>query len=277
MGEFRPRDESPLKYYEKPAARPGLWILITVLILAAAAAGYYLWRQIEIQAPPLAPVRPAAMPAPAAEPAPAIRHPIETAQPEAPLPPLQDSDAAMREWVSALIGGRTFDALLQSKDFVRRVVATVDNLPRRNVPTRIMAHKPVPGAFTPGAGNARRYAPYVNALESLDTRALVERYRKSYPLFQQAYAELGFPDRYFNDRLVEAIDDMLAAPELAPPPELVQPKVFYQYADPALEARSAGQKIMMRVGAANAAKVKAKLREIRAELVAGRQTPDARK
>jgi hypothetical protein len=34
-----------------------------------------------------------------------------------------------------------------------------------------------------------------------------------------------------------------------------------------LEARSAGQKIMMRMGSENAAKVKAKLREIRSELV----------
>jgi hypothetical protein len=267
MPGFQPRDESPLKYYEKEPARPGLWLLVAALIIAAAAAGLYLWRQIESQAPPAAPAQPAAGPAPKGDTEPPVRHPIETAQPEAPLPPLADSDAAIREWLSALVGAKTFDALLQSKDAVRRIVATVDNLPRRNVPTRIMAHKPVPGAFTPGAGNTGRYGPYVAALESLDTRAFVERYRKSYPLFQQAYAELGYPNRYFNDRLVEAIDDMLAAPELAAAPELVQPKVFYQYADPALESRSAGQKIMMRIGAANAEKVKAKLKEIRAELV----------
>ena len=268
MADFHPRDESPLKYYEKPPPRPGLWLLVGVLIVAAAAAGYYLWRQIETQAPPpVAPTQPSAKPAGKPDAEPAVRFPVEQAEPEAPLPPLQDSDARAREWISALIGGKTFDALLQSKEVVRRIVATVDNLPRKSVPTRIMAHKPVPGTFAPGAGNAARYAPYVRALDSVDTRALVERYRKSYPLFQQAYAELGYPDRYFNDRFVEAIDDMLAAPELAAPPELVQPKVFYQYADPALESRSAGQKIMMRMGAADAAKVKARLREIRAELV----------
>ena len=267
MAEFQPRDESPLKYYEKEPARPGLWLLVAALVIGAAAAGYYLWRQLETQAPPASPAPTAAKPAPKADAEQPIRHPIDAAQPEAPLPPLQDSDAALREWLSALIGGKSFDALLQSKDLVRRIVATVDNLPRKNVPTRIMAHKPVPGGFAPEAGNARRYTPYVRALESVDTRALVERYRKSYPLFQQAYAELGYPNRYFNDRVVEAIDDMLAAPDLASPPELVQPKVFYQYADPALEGRSAGQKIMMRMGAENAAKAKAKLREIRAELV----------
>jgi hypothetical protein len=267
MAEFQPRDESPLRHYEKPPPRPGLWLLVAVLIVGAAAAGYYLWRQLETRAPPATPSQPAAKPASKPEAEPTVRYPIEKVEPDAPLPSLQDSDAAMREWLSALIGGKAFDALLQSKDLARRVVATVDNLPRKTVPTRIMAHKPVPGAFTPGADNAQRYAPYVRALESLDTRAAVDRFRKSYPLLQQAYAELGYPNRNFNDRVVEAIDDMLAAPELPSPPELAQPKVFYQYVDPALESRSAGQKLMMRMGAANAAKVKAKLRELGAELV----------
>jgi hypothetical protein len=40
------------------------------------------------------------------------------------------------------------------------------------------------------------------------------------------------------------------------------------YTDPELESRSAGQKIMMRMGSVNAARIKAKLREIRAEITA---------
>jgi hypothetical protein len=42
--------------------------------------------------------------------------------------------------------------------------------------------------------------------------------------------------------------------------------VMYQYSDPQLERQSAGRKLIMRLGPANAAIVKAKLREIRAEL-----------
>ena len=106
----------------------------------------------------------------------------------------------------------------------------------------------------------------MRVLESLDTRVLVKRYVESYPLFQRAYRELGFPKANFNDRLVEAIDDMLAAPDASAPVKLVRPKVLYQFEDPDLESRSAGQKIMMRMGAENAARVKAKLREIRREL-----------
>jgi hypothetical protein len=98
--------------------------------------------------------------------------------------------------------------------------------------------------------------------------ALARRYADSYPLFQRAYAELGFAQARFHDRLLEALDDLLEAPELAGAVKLVRPKVFYKFADPELESLSAGQKIMIRMGAENAAKVKAKLREIRRELAA---------
>jgi hypothetical protein len=134
-----------------------------------------------------------------------------------------------------------------------------------------MPLEPVPGGFsvvraeeiTIAAANSARYAPYVRVFETLDSHVLVKRYIESYPLFQRAYEQLGFPDRKFHPRLLEAIDDLLAAPELTEPARLVQPKVLYRFADPELEQLSAGQKIMLRMGPENAAKVKAKLREIR--------------
>jgi hypothetical protein len=92
-------------------------------------------------------------------------------------------------------------------------------------------------------------------------------YERLYPLFQQAYEDLGYPGKYFNDRLVETIDDMLQAPEVAAPIQLVQPKVFWEYADASLESRSAGQKLLIRMGPANARLIKAKLRDFRAEIV----------
>jgi hypothetical protein len=48
----------------------------------------------------------------------------------------------------------------------------------------------------------------------------------------------------------------------------VQPGVQYQYADPKIEALSAGQKALIRMGSANAAAVKEKLRALRAALAA---------
>ena len=117
--------------------------------------------------------------------------------------------------------------------------------------------------------NYARYAPFVRLAGTLQAEAAVAAYQRLYPLFQQAYEQLGYPDRYFNDRLIAAIDDLLAAPEIEGVVELTRPNVLYEFADPTLEARSAGQKIMIRIGPANARLLKGKLRELRALLATG--------
>src|SRR5260370_335856 len=125
------------------------------------------------------------------------------------------------------------------------------------------------GSVAIGADNAARYTPYVVAMEAIDSAKLVAIYVRLYPLFQQAYAELGYPSRYFNDRLFEVIDHLLATPDVRGPVALVQPKVLYEYADPSLQDLSAGQKMLVRMGPENEAKVKAKLRELKKALSRG--------
>jgi hypothetical protein len=148
----------------------------------------------------------------------------------------------------------------------------VDNLPREEAPVKVWPVRPV-GAWlqTVGEGdglaigpkNAARYSAYVQLVKALDAQRLAATYRQYYPLFQEAYRDLGYPKGYFNDRLIAAIDDLLATPEVTEPLRLVQVKVRYQFADPDLEHRSAGQKILLRMGSENARVVKAKLREFR--------------
>ena len=107
----------------------------------------------------------------------------------------------------------------------------------------------------------------MRVVQEADVKSLAVVYERLYPLFQQSYEDLGYPGKYFNDRLVEVIDHLLHAPEVSAPIKLVQPKVFYEYADADLESRSAGQKLLIRMGPANARALKAKLREFRAEIV----------
>jgi len=153
---------------------------------------------------------------------------------------------------------------------------TVDNLPRKKVAAELRPIKPTPGRTvtaaqgditTLGSANFERYAPLIKVVRSTDTAVLANVYFKLYPLFQQSYEDLGYPGQYFNDRLVEVIDDMLRAPDVQGPIELTQPKVFYEYADPKLESLSAGQKLLLRMGPANEAIMKAKLRELRKAIV----------
>jgi hypothetical protein len=93
-------------------------------------------------------------------------------------------------------------------------VATIDNLPRQTAAQRLMPVKPVAGTFltsTTGpyaeikAENYLRYRPYVQVMEAVEAKKLVAAYVHFYPLFQDAYRELGYPTGYFNDRLVEAV------------------------------------------------------------------------
>jgi hypothetical protein len=115
--------------------------------------------------------------------------------------------------------------------------------------------------------NEARYAAAIAALRALDLRAVSGLYQHFYPLFQRAYEDLGYPHGYFNDRLVAVIDHLLATPQPPEPLALVRPKVFWEFADPELEARSAGQKLLLRMGRDNAAFVRARLRELRALIV----------
>jgi hypothetical protein len=288
MDTWPAHDERPY-LTEAPRTSPVTWISALLVILIVAAVGYFYWF---VQKPlPAAPTSvppapmaepaaaPAASPAPSAEPQ--VRHPIEAAQPQpeqpAPsLPSLDNSDSAMRSVLARLMG-KWPSQIVYADKIVRRIVATVDNLPRHAAPARMMPLRPVPGRFgTERIGDDlaidpasfTRYAPYVALMQAIDSRTLVDTYVQFYPLFQRAYRELGYPQGYFNDRLLDAIDDLLDAPELAGAVKLAQPRILYEYADPDLEARSAGQKIMMRMGPVNEAKVKAKLREIRQALLA---------
>jgi hypothetical protein len=217
--------------------------------------------------------------APAASPPP-IQHPIDpAAAADAAIPALADSDAAAWAELATLAGSEAPLALLIRDHLIQRAVTMIDNLPQRRVAARTLALKPVPGQLqisTDAAGasaiaeaNAQRYAPYVQAFTQADAGAMVAAYRRFYPLFQQAYVELGYPKGYFNDRLVQVIDHLLQAPVPATPPAVIADARTgkYRFVDPALESLSVGQKALLRLGPTQAEAVRKQLQAIRVALV----------
>lgn len=279
MDQIRPDNDERYGALGAPGESGGGRMLLVLVALAAVVAGaiwfWWQWHSAEsvpesMAVPPVAEAPP--MPVVPPEEEAAIRHPVEEAKAAEPLPTLDESDSALGAALAALVGDKPFAALFIPERLVRHIVATVDNLPREEAPVKMWPVRPA-GSWldTTGEGdslaigpkNAARYSAYVKVIKGLDAQRLAGAYRKFYPLFQEAYRDLGYPKGYFNDRLIVAIDDLLATPEPTAPLRLVQVKVRYQFADPDLEHRSAGQKILLRMGPDNARAVKAKLRDFR--------------
>ena len=159
----------------------------------------------------------------------------------------------------------------------RRLVITVDNLPREHVPSQLRITRGVPEllrvqkdgeTITLDPSNYERYDRNISYVEKMDARKIGRLYAKFYPLLQRTYEETGFPEERFHDRVLAALDDMMDAPRPTGPIRLVQPKVLYRFEDDHLESLSAGQKIMIRVGPENAARLRKVLARVRAAIAA---------
>jgi len=276
------------------------WIIGAILVLAVVAA-YYFFNVYQPAEPEVITSAPVAVVEPVIEPAEPVETDSATAldtdflpAPEAeteevPLPMLTESDPVVLESLDGLVGESAVQQYVVGDNVISRVVATIDMLGSRQVPGVVQAVSGPESSFevivndNPGTiitneegdpipqfildpANYARYTPYVELLEAADTADLIANYRSMYPLFQEAYRQMGYADAEFDNRLVEIIDDLLATPEITGPLNLVKPEAFFLFTDPDLESRSAGQKILLRMGNENAARVKAKLKEIKAGL-----------
>ncbi|MEG8066544.1 DUF3014 domain-containing protein [Xanthomonas hortorum pv. gardneri] len=199
---------------------------------------------------------------------------------DAAIPALAQSDAAAWQALLDLVQDDGALSIVVRKHLIERVVVMIVNLTQPSISRRVSVLQPVTGEMqvSDAAGavvidqaNAARYAPYVAAFTRVDAQALVRSYVRFYPLFQQAYADLGAPDRYFNDRVIDVIDHLLRTPDPAQPMKVVRDeRGRYRFVDPALEAMSVGQKAVLRLGPTQAAAVKVQLQRIRTALLQGR-------
>ena len=247
------------------------WLIPVLLAVGAAGALWFYWIQVNRPVAPEAPPPPVASSTDEALPGPL--HPVapmapSSEQPElVALPPLNESDAYFKLGLVDVFGD-SIENLLADSGLIERIVATVDNLPRARVAERIRPIGKLPDQFrieadaggdiyTISEANYERYALLVSTVADSDLQGVIELYRRFYPLFQNAYEGLGYPDRYFNDRLVEVIDHLLATPETPEGGTLVRPHVLFEYEDEALENLSSGQKMMIRMGSDNTGTVKA--------------------
>ncbi|WP_444928692.1 DUF3014 domain-containing protein [Microbulbifer sp. SSSA002] len=263
------------------------WVIGIIVVVMVAAAAYWLWTGAEKknEAPAISIVEePQTTPEPetlaqpeSPEPAQPPQEPIIEEEPaRAPPPPLNESDKAVYDELMTLAPAGALSRWLVTDEVIRKWVAAANAASRGEL---IHKHRPlknirgpvtVTGSSTEGyqlsADNYRRYDQPVRLFALADTDAIITLYQYWYPRLAQAYGELGIRNKSFHQVVIEAIDNVLAAPEIEGPIQLIRPSVYYKFADPTLEKLPGIQKLMIRMGPDNAARVKEKLQEVKTKL-----------
>lgn len=189
------------------------------------------------------------------------------AEPEPVLPALDESDTEVKQRLLALNWRSGLGGLFVTEEMLRNFVVQTDNAAQGQLASGHPLLQPLEQKFALGEGDAMqldessfaRYQPYIELLESAPPDQVLALFDRYEPLLQQAYAELGYPDELFKNKLIAAIDLMLATPEVSYPLALERPSVVYVFADPAVEQLPAVQKQMIRLGPDNQQRFKAVL------------------
>lgn len=203
-------------------------------------------------------------------------NPREPQLPSFVLPLLDDSDQLIRDGVVSLTRNETINFWLAPTELIRKFVVFVDNIANgkisRDIVEVIAPEKPFSATaisqktFLLDPLSYGRYDEFTKVLTSIDARRAAQFYELLQPLFQEAFEELGYPEKNFTSVVFQAIGQLLEAPIVEEPILLTRPVVMYEFLDPSLEALSAPQKQMIRLGPKNTKALQLKLSEIALEL-----------
>jgi hypothetical protein len=191
----------------------------------------------------------------------------------ATLPALNDSDTMVVAKIDEYLSDSVM-SLLVTDDVIRRGVVFIDNLAQGKIAKK---HNPVikpQESFSVTEGDIltidpnsyERYTPYVKIFTSISAAQVVRMFEEYQPLINDAYTEIGYGDDEFKQTLNDAIDLLLDTPEPEGALPLLRDSVTYQYAFSEWEQLPAAQKQLLRMGPDNMKKVKAALRNIKAQL-----------
>jgi Protein of unknown function (DUF3014) len=245
---------------------PSLWFAaISALLLVVALGWWWFVRRPASQAvkvrTDLANVAaPKAAPRPTAE-----------AGDNIALPPLDESDALVRDLVGQLSTHPRIAAWLTTDQLIRNFATVVSNVADGHTPVKHLRTVRPSGAFKAREAGSRllidprsyeRYNGHAAAFASLDAQGAARLYATLKPRIEEAYKELGAPDGTFDRALQRAIVELLKTPIVEGDVVLQSKSVSYEFASPALESLSTAQRQLLRMGPSNVRLVKAKLREI---------------
>jgi hypothetical protein len=204
---------------------------------------------------------------------------VEIAEPEATaaqsrsidLPSLNRSDSFVLDALRGLQNGAAVVSLLADDQLIRKFVVFVENVSRLELPQTGLPYQALgedmparnidENLYVMDSSAHSRFDSVVDTFVSVDTSAALAVYRLLSPLFQQAYAEIGFRDVSFDDTLRRALNNVLQAQQVEGPFQLVKPSVMFLYADASIENLNTIEKQLIRLGPENSERLKTKLRD----------------
>jgi Protein of unknown function (DUF3014) len=247
-------------------------VIIAIVVVLGVIGGIWWW-----QRPQPTPQVPPPPPPPMVEPQTShedLQVPATPAPQQPQLPPLDESDAFVRAEV-APVADPQLSQWLEQQDLVRRLAVVIDNAAGGDYPRRQLGFLAPSGKFSVleredriivDPSSYQRYDPFVDTLVSVEPARAAALLKENAPLLAQAMRELGRTDPDPIVAIHKAIDLVLATPVIEGDVELVQPKVFYLYADPKLESLRPLQKQLLRMGPHNVERIKAYLTQVNALL-----------
>jgi hypothetical protein len=265
-------DDLDIGHAEPPASasrkrRPPLALLVVAVVLSATTIWFVVSRREPGPAQPNAEVV-------ANEPAPAAAVPALGSEPaDITVPPLDESDAVVRQLVRQLTSHPAIARWLATDGLIRNFTVVVANIADRTTPSRhLRALRPADTFATVAEGSRlvidqssyRRFDGFAAAAASVDAAGAARLYTTLKPRIEEAYRDLGHPDASVDRALETAIVELLRTPVVEGPVVVTAGTkgIGYVYANRDLEALSPPQKQLVRMGPVNTRAIQRALRAI---------------
>lgn len=256
---------------DRPPVRSAvrIWLAVAALLLAGAAAWFIVVRG------PGAPEKAVTEDRAANAPAGARDQPLPLggAAAQVDVPPLDQSDAVVRELVRQLTSHPTVAAWLATDGLIRNFTVVTANIAddapfqrhlRTLRPAEPFAVIRQGDQVAIDPASYRRYDRVAAAVASIDADGAARLYSTLKPRIEEAYRDLGHPDTSVDRSVEQAIVRLLRTPTLDTPPRLTPGTkgIGYVFADSRLESLSPAQKQLLRMGPDNTRTIQRALRGI---------------
>ena len=243
--------------------RSRVWIAAVALVAVAGIAAYFIYGR-RPEPVPTAVTR-------AADPAPPPVRPLGGDAERVSVPPLDESDALVRDLVRKITSHPAALAWLTTSGLIRNFTIVVANVvdgiaPARHLrvlrstsPFRVVEHD---DALFIDSRSYERYDGVAAAVDSIDPAGAARLYATLKPRIGEAYGQLGLPPASFDRALERAIVALLQTPAVEGPVRVEPKGIGYRFADPNLEELTAAQKQLLRTGPRNMRIIQSALRRL---------------